>query len=488
MPSTQENARFVSGAAGSASLLPLRRGPLTSSLLSAIAIVLAPAACTSADPVVRTAYTPTLAVPDGLLEAPDLWLPPPTQIAVLEPVAVDPTDEAPPPPDVMVEELLRRLEERHALVEHLEQRLEERDASVRALEGRVEQLEKLVRAMPHVSGGDSPSASPAPAAQAGQRDVAASQKAATELPETTPDRTPDGRDASQTAPGEVAVDPEAAERALERTLVLTGDLLLPVGKADIEPFISYEFDDTSDLPANVLIDSGGNLIATNRRVERDVILTGVNLRAGLPFGSQVELSLPYRFVRRQENQDLSSATSSDESGSGIGDLRVGVATTLLREDGWFPDIVGRVTWDSDTGKDSDNGVSLNSDFHEIIGSVSAIKRQDPFAFVGRISYEHAFESDDIQPGDRFGFGAAAVLAASPETSLRISFNASYRDDLEFNGSTIDGTDENQATLSFGISSILARGTLLNFTAGAGLTDDSPDYTVFLSLPVRLTLW
>ncbi|HIP80133.1 MAG TPA: hypothetical protein EYH07_16955 [Kiloniellaceae bacterium] len=269
---------------------------------------------------------------------------------------------------------------------------------------------------------------------------------------------------------------------------MTGDLLLPVGKADIEPFVSYEFDDTSDLPANVLIDSDGNLIATNRRVERDVILTGVNLRAGLPLSSQIELSLPYKFVRRQENQDLSSQSSSDETGSGIGDLRVGVATTLLREDGWFPDIVGRITWDSDTGKESDNGVSLSSDFHEIIGSVSAIKRQDPFAFVGRISYEHAFENDDIQPGDRFGFGAAAVLAASPETSLRISFNASYRDDLEFNGNTIDGTDENQATLSFGISSILARGTLLNFTAGAGLTDDSPDYTVFLSLPVRLTLW
>ncbi|WP_420347708.1 transporter [Pelagibius sp.] len=430
----------------------------------------------------------TLAVPETLPEDPGFRLPLPERFAAVKLAALEPKDETPSRPDWMVEELHRRLEERHALVYDLEQRLNEKDAAVRALESRVEQLERLVRSLPRLAADGPPGIEPGATTRARSTDVAASQEAATELPGSGPETAPTGREASPPAPGEVAVDPEAAERALERTLVLTGDLLLPVGKADIEPFVSYEFDDTSDLPANVLIDSGGSLIATNRRVERDVISTGLNLRAGLPYDSQVEISLPYKFVRRQENQDLSSQTSSDNSGNGIGDLRLGVATTLLRENGWFPDVVGRVTWDSDTGKDSDNGVSLNSGFHEIIGSLSAIKRQDPFAFVARLSYEHAFENDDVQPGDRFGVGAAAILAASPETSLRVSFSASYRDDLEFNGNTIDGTDENQAILSLGISSILARGTLLNFSAGAGLTDDSPDYTVFLSLPVRLTLW
>ncbi len=378
--------------------------------------------------------------------------------------------------DPTVEELLRRLDERRAVVEDLEQRLEDREASVRQLEDRVEQLERLVRSIAgSAAGGDTaappePAVPPTPARQAADREPAETAQASDDAP---------------VPPGQVTVDPEAAERALERTLVLTGDLLLPVGKADIEPFVSYEYDDSS---SSALLNAGGDLIATDRRVERDEITAGLNLRVGLPFDSQVELGLPYNFVRQQDNQELAAATGSDDTASGLGDLRVGVAKTLLREEGWIPDLVGRVTWDSDTGKDSENGVSLSSDFHEIIGSISAIKRQDPFAFVGRLSYEHAFENDNIQPGDRFGVGVAAFLAASPETSLSLSLNASYRDDLEFNGNTINGSDENQAVISFGVSSILARGTLLNFTAGAGLTDDSPDYSVFLSLPVRLTLW
>lgn len=378
--------------------------------------------------------------------------------------------------DPTVEELLRQLEERRTTVENLERRLEDRDASVRELEDRVEQLERLVRSIAGATANGTPADSPEPAV---------SPSPARDVADTGADETAQAAEDAPTPPGQVTVDPEAAERALERTLVLTGDLLLPVGKADVEPFVSYEYDDSK---SSALLNAGGDLIATNRRVERDEITAGLNLRVGLPFDSQVELGLPYNFVRQQDNQDLSAAAGSDDTASGLGNLRVGVAKTLLREEGWVPDVVGRVTWDSDTGKDSENGVPLSSDFHEITGSISAIKRQDPFAFVGRLSYEHAFENDSIQPGDRFGVGVAAFLAASPETSLSLSLNASYRDDLEFNGNTINGSDENQATISFGVSSILARGTLLNFTAGAGLTDDSPDYSVFLSLPVRLTLW
>lgn len=371
------------------------------------------------------------------------------------------------------------------MVENLEQRLEDREASVRQLEDRVEQLERLVRSIAGSAAGGDAVASPAAAARSESPEPAVPPTPARQAAVREPTETAQAPDDAPVPPGQVTVDPEAAERALERTLVLTGDLLLPVGKADVEPFVSYEYDDSS---SSALLNAGGDLIATDRRVERDEITAGLNLRVGLPFDSQVELGLPYNFVRQQDNQELSAATGSDDTASGLGDLRVGVAKTLLREDGWIPDLVGRVTWDSDTGKDSENGVPLSSDFHEIIGSISAIKRQDPFAFVGRLSYEHAFENDNIQPGDRFGVGVAAFLAASPETSLSLSLNASYRDDLEFNGNTINGSDENQAIISFGVSSILARGTLLNFTAGAGLTDDSPDYSVFLSLPVRLTLW
>ena len=466
------------------SWLCVRRSQLLGSVLSAVAVVCAPAAVT-AEQRDRSGEPAGEMAPGSASDLTGLRLPPAAQSTVLQSASLDAARESASEPDPAVEELLRRLEQRDTVVEELKQRLEDRDASVRQLEDRVEQLERLIKSIPGITANGNAATSPAAVARTEPSAPAPTQTSVKDQADRNSNTTAQVPDDAQTPPGQVTVDPEAAERALERTLVLTGDLLLPVGKADVEPFVSYQFDDTT---SSALLNAGGDLIATNRRVERDEISAGVNLRVGLPFDSQIEFGLPYEFVRQQENQELSAEASDDDSGSGIGDLRVGVAKTLIREEGWIPDLVGRITWDSDTGENNDNGVALNSDFHEIIGSVSAIKRQDPFAFVGRLSYEHAFENDNIQPADRFGVGAAAFLAASPETSLSLAFNASFRDDLEINGTTINGSDENQATLSFGVSSVLARGTLLNVTAAAGLTDDSPDYSIFMSLPVRLTLW
>jgi hypothetical protein len=117
----------------------------------------------------------------------------------------------------------------------------------------------------------------------------------------------------------------------------------------------------------------------------------------------------------------------------------------------------------------------------------ASKRQDPLVFVGRLSYETTFENDGFDPGDEFGLGLGTVLAASPDTSLRFFLHQRYVNEYEVDGESVDGSDAVMATLSLGASSILGRGVLLDVEAGVGLTDDSPDYAVTVSLPVRFDL-
>jgi hypothetical protein len=39
----------------------------------------------------------------------------------------------------------------------------------------------------------------------------------------------------------------------------------------------------------------------------------------------------------------------------------------------------------------------------------------------------------------------------------------------------------------GLSTVLGRGMLFDIVAGAGLTDDSPDYFVGISIPIRFDL-
>jgi hypothetical protein len=358
----------------------------------------------------------------------------------------------------------------------IQQQLEEKDARIRDLERRVEMLERLVGAGPQPTTAPAP-AGPPPAseAQAAEAPVEPPPASETQAAEASAEPAPPGGSEEEpSGPGSFEVDPAAAERALERTLVLTGTLLLPPGRIDVEPFFSYEYNDRDF----------DRTLAQLR--DNDTWTAGVNLRLGLPFDSQVELGIPYIVAR--DVDDPFFGGGGDSFGHGFGDLRLGLAKTLLRESGPIPDLVARVTWDTNTGDDSDNGVGLDSGFNELGFSLNALKRQDPLAFVVSVGYEYAFENDDQRPGDTFALGLAALLAASPETSLRLAFSAAYSGDQEFEGRTFNGTDQNAATLSFGVSSVLGRGVLLNVDVGAGLTDDAPDYFVTVSLPFRLNLW
>lgn len=46
------------------------------------------------------------------------------------------------------------------------------------------------------------------------------------------------------------------------------------------------------------------------------------------------------------------------------------------------------------------------------------------------SYGTTFEKDAINPGDQLGFSVGALLAASPETSLRVILNQTFVTELE----------------------------------------------------------
>jgi hypothetical protein len=278
------------------------------------------------------------------------------------------------------------------------------------------------------------------------------------------------------APGAVVVEEGAAERALERSLTRVGALLLPSGVLEIEPGFSYSRkEDTS--PGFVTINSQ-TLVA---EIERNVITLTSSLafRLGLPWDSQLEVGFPYR-RRDVENVTNIGFTPTDvtkQSDQGPGDWRVGFAKTLLREDLWLPDLVGRITLDTDSG---DTG-----GFEEIRGSLSAIKRQDPLTFVGGLSYEHTSREGQLKPGTATSFNFGTYIALSPETSLSFLLAGTSQNETTLSGLAIDGSNRDIGVFVIGGSTLLARGTLLHFSTAIGLTDDADDFTIMLSLPVRL---
>jgi Putative MetA-pathway of phenol degradation len=293
---------------------------------------------------------------------------------------------------------------------------------------------------------------------------------------------------AQRAPGQFEIDPKAAERALERTLIQRGGLLLPAGQMEIEPSFAYTRSERGT-PGEVFA-VGNQAIASTDKLRRSVFDVDVQLRLGLKFDSQLELRIPFRHVDQSRVTQLSSSPLSEQSatGSGFGDIRVGFAKTLLREARWWPDLVARLAWNSGSGRARDADVSLGGGFDEISATLSAVKRQDPLAFIAALAYQTTFEKNDIEPGQQIRFVIGTALAASPETSLRLVFDHTSVRKTKIAGSVVSGSDQAVGVASFGASSLVGRSTLLDVSLDMGLNNEAPDYSVRVSVGKRFTLF
>ena len=328
------------------------------------------------------------------------------------------------------------LEELRRTVEELERKLEARDAVITELVERMGVLERrLVAGVPAEA--EPPAVPPSPPRPVAEAPVA---------PEAELRMEPGGGEAVPgSEPGQVVVDEEAAATALERALVQRGALLLPVGVLQLEPSFAFARQET-DAPTRFL-QNGEEIIAADE-ARSDYLASILALRAGLPFESQLTLSLPYVYTNTDTVTRIDGAGEREESldASGFGDLSVTLAKGLMRERGWRPDVIAEVSWNTDTGE-TDDGVELGSGFNEVAASVTASKSQDPLVFVAGLSYSHAFEDDGIRPGDAFGFSLGTVLAASPETSLQFFLDNAFFMDTKVDGRDVPGSDDVVAIFS-----------------------------------------
>jgi hypothetical protein len=304
----------------------------------------------------------------------------------------------------------------------------------------------------------------------------------------TPSPAPPAPAAATPAPGQVQVSKEAAATALERALVQRGAVLLPPRAVEIVPSLGSARREPNQ--SSLLVQNGQQPLASNGFQQRRNDLTaGLALRLGLPLASQLTLGIPYR---HQDISFLSRSASGevhDEGrvADGFGDLNVGLSKQLLREGGWRPDLVAAVDWDTDTGQRGQSGAPLGSGFDEVTAGLTASKGQEPLVFVGSLAYTHTFPRGGVGPGDVYGVSLGAALGASPETSLRFFLDASYVGREEVSGRGVAGSDDVVGLLRIGASSILSRRTLLDVDLGIGLTQNAPDFTLAVSLPIRFDL-
>jgi hypothetical protein len=364
-----------------------------------------------------------------------------------------------------------------ATIEQLQKEIRQRDAVIRNLVRRVERLERQV--------GTGASAAPSPIAgptgSVARAPPPAATVAAAESAESTPGTagpkisppspagvTQQAADVNPPTPRELEINEEAAERALERTLVATGNLLVPKGFAEIQPSFSYT---RREQPTQAFFN-----------LNRNEFSWALDMRLGLPWESQFEIALPYNLAQQQVTDIAVTPPQqvSNSWGNSFGDLTIGLAKTFVHESGWLPELLGRVTYEIPTGPESRNNVPLPSDRSLLAFSLTATKRQDPLVFVATGGYTKSFETDLIDPGDQVNFLTGVFLATSPETSLRAVLQNNFIEAVRVNDVTFRGSDTVQTVLNFGVSSILGRGILADLQVGGGLTSSAPKYSVTLS--------
>ena len=110
------------------------------------------------------------------------------------------------------------------------------------------------------------------------------------------------------------------------------------------------------------------------------------------------------------------------------------------------------------------------------------------AIIGNLYYEAAFSHDGQLPGDQWGLSIAALLAASPKTSLSVGLEQILVSRAHVGGVEVLGSDLVSGTLILGATSVINRYSLLSVAGGVGLTKGAADYSLTVAVPVRLSLF
>jgi hypothetical protein len=271
-------------------------------------------------------------------------------------------------------------------------------------------------------------------------------------------------------------------RALERTLVREGGLVLPRGVIEIEPRLQYTYRGSEGL--NLVVINGVSQCCLQQDVRRDEFEASLAVRAGLPKSFQVEARLPY--VWAYQNRATASVVTESEHASGWGDVDLGLSKQLAthRRGG----LLGSVVWKAANGRHALGQLSPGSGFPQLQAAINAVTREDPLVFFVSPSYSWVFKREkagvDVDPGDAISVKAGTMLAASPETSLRASLELSRTGRTRIAGSAIPGSDTTVAILELGFGKLLTRRTLLDVQLGIGLTSDAPDFRLRFALPIR----
>jgi hypothetical protein len=279
-----------------------------------------------------------------------------------------------------------------------------------------------------------------------------------------------------------------ALQALSRGLVERGLLLLAPWSVEASPSLTYTH---SQIQGLALVDTPQGISTVDSQRQRDDgAEAAVSVRVGLPWRSQVLISVPFDWKR--EASALGDGTEVSHSDTHLGDIQLELSHQFLVENGWRPDIIAAVSWRAPTGRDPYKApiaaVASGLGTNQVTGRITALKTVDPLVLFSTVSYSANFPYREsfgrVQAGDSVGLQLGALLAVSPDTSLSFGFAQQFKTVTRVDGAKIPGSDGVGAVAQVGLDQVINSHMLVDVSLGIGVTRDAPDYTLMVSLPIR----
>ncbi len=240
--------------------------------------------------------------------------------------------------------------------------------------------------------------------------------------------------------------------------------------------------------------------------DKTTLSYGLGFRYGITNRVEAEVRVP--FIYRNETYNRRElGTAQNESniyrieGNGIGDAEIGLRYQFnLDSPPYFvgglraKSTTGRSPYESDYNEDTNSfdETPTGSGFWSLEPHLTLIYPTAPVVLYTTLGYVYNFEDEveffdgtmaDVKLGDAISLSAGMGFAVNPKFSF--SLGLSHRTILK---SQTNGSDEGSQlihidSISFGTQLAITPDTSFNVSASAGLTEDSPDFQLNISIPV-----
>ena len=320
---------------------------------------------------------------------------------------------------------------------------------------------------------------------------------------------PERPSAGSTQVAQQAGEPERPDLPI---IVERGGVLLRQGRAVVEPSLEYNLTEVDSieiagfavLPA-ILI---GSFDVNN--IERESAVGSLSFRYGITNRLQIQGRIPG--VWREDTVrgfplgvGASEETTTRLDALDIGDVELAANYQVNEGIGGGPFYVANLRVRFPTGRDpfevdvDENGnpteLATGTGFYGIQPSVTAIFPTDPLVYYGNLSYTWNVERNvsstvgDVDPGDVIGLNIGLGFALNEDTSLNFAYDHQIVEPTDQNGEQVEGSEQLQAgRLLIGSSYRLSESTSLNLTFGFGVTEDAPDLTATVRVPISFDLF